>query len=539
MPRLPLALVLALAALPGGAPVRQHDHAADAPDRLGRVHFATSCLPEAQPVFDRAVALLHSFEFGSAIDAFDAALSRDPSCAMTQWGIALSRWSNPFAVGERSTDQLKQGRAAIERARAIGTKTDRERAYLDAVAMLYGDAPSQPVRLAAYRDAMREVASRYPDDTEASIFFALSLTAAEDPSDKSYASRLQAAAILEPLFRAQPNHPGLAHYLIHTYDVPALAPRALDAARRYAEIAPSAPHALHMPSHTFTRLGLWQESIDTNIAAAAAARERHATAEELHASDYQMYAYLQTAQDARARTLLESLPAIVARFDPRSTASAAPPAAGFFAASAIPARWALERGEWAEAARLELRPSPLPYVDALTEFARAIGAARSGDLAAARAAVDRLETLHVREAALNESYWTGQIDIERRSAAAWLAFAEGRRSDALSELRAAAEAEAQTEKSAITPGPLAPAREQLGEMLLAAGDARAALDAFETTLRTEPHRFRAVYGAGRAAAQAGDRVASTRYFEQLLTTCANADAPGRRELQDARTAIAR
>jgi hypothetical protein len=521
-------------ALPGKA--QQHVHPQS--ERLGTVHFATSCTETAQPQFDRAVALLHSFEFGAAIKAFDDTLTGDPSCAMTQWGIALSRWGNPFAVGVRPAAQLQQGRAAVERARSIGAKTERERAYIEAIAELY-DQPDRPqqARMEGYRDAMGQLSQRYRDDTEAAIFFALSLTAAEDLNDKTYASRLRAVAILEPLFQQQPEHPGLAHYIIHSYDVPPLASRALDAAQRYAQIAPSAPHALHMPSHTFTRVGLWQQSIDTNIQSAAVAKEQKATGEELHASDYQMYAFLQSAQDAAAKRLLDSLPEIAARFDPRAISSAAPPSAGYYAIAAIPARFALERGAWAEAARLEIRPSEIPYADALTEFARVLGAARSGDIAAARAGVDRLEALRVREAALNEPYWTEQIRIERESAAAGVAFAEGRRDEALAQLRTAADAEDRTEKAAVTPGPLAPAREQLGEMLLEFGDNRGALAAFETTLTREPNRFRATYGAARAAARAGDSTAARKHFAELIRICARADEPGRAALQEARASV--
>jgi hypothetical protein len=520
---------------------QEHVHGQPGAERLGTVHFTTSCTASAQPQFDRAVSLLHSFEFGPAIAAFDAALESDSSCAITQWGIALSHWGNPFAVGIRPAAQIQQGRAAIERGRAIGAKTDRERAYIDAVAMLYADADrrTQQARVEAYRDAMRALTRRYPDDTEAAILFALSLTAAEDLGDKTYASRLQAGAILEPLFEKYPDHPGLAHYIIHSYDVPALSARALEAAKRYAEIAPSAPHALHMPSHTFTRVGLWQESIDTNIASARVAKEQNATGEELHATDYQMYAYLQTAQDAAAKRLLDDLPSIAARFDQGAVASAAPPAAARYANAAIPARWVLERGAWAEAARLEIRPGGLPYTEALTEFARAIGAARSGDVPAARAALERLEALGARQAGMNETYWAGQIDVQRRAAAAWLAFAEGRRSDALQEMRAAADAEDRTEKAAVTPGPLAPAREQLGEMLLEYRDPRAALVAFQATLKKEPNRFRALYGAAGAAAQSGDSTTAGRYDEQLVTMCARASAPVRPELQQARAAVGR
>ena len=525
------------------APVvaQDHDHAAHQGEKLGTVHFATSCTAAAQPRFDRAVSLLHSFEFGEATAAFEETLATDPACALTQWGVAVSRWGNPFTVGARPAAQIKLGLAAVERARAIGVRTERERAYIEAVAYLYTDAGRRPqrARAEAYRDAMGTLARRYPDDNEAAIFYALSLTAAEDLNDKTYASRLQAVGILEPLFVRYPNHPGLAHYIIHSYDVPALATRALDAAKRYAQIAPSAPHALHMPSHTFTRVGLWQPSIDTNIESAAVAKRNRATAEELHATDYQTYAYLQTAQDTAAKRLVDSLPEMISRFDPTSTASAAPPSAGYYAMAAIPARWTLERGAWAEAASLELRPSGLPYVDALTEFARAVGAARSGNVAAARAAVSRLETLGAKEAELNEPYWTQQIEIQRRAAAAWVAFAEGHASDAIAAMRDTADIEDRTEKAAVTPGPLAPAREQLGEMLLAGKDSRAALEAFEATLVKEPNRFRALYGAARAATLAGDAQTATKHFTALATMCANAGTPARPELAEARAAIGR
>jgi hypothetical protein len=533
------AAILALSLVTVGIRAQEHEHAAGAGEKLGTVHFDTSCAAAARPIFDRGVALLHSFEFASAIDAFNRTLEADPRCGIAKWGVALSRWGNPFAVGTRPAPQLKLGLDAVAEARAAGLATERERGYVDAAARLYADADrlSQAERVAAYRDAMASLAAKYPADTEASIFYALSLTASEDINDKTYASRLKAVAILEPLFAKQPEHPGLAHYIIHSYDVPALAPKALDAARRYAKIAPSAPHALHMPSHTFTRVGSWQESIESNISAAAVARRQQETGEELHATDYQMYAYLQTAQDAAAKRLLDSLPEIAARLGGART-SAAPPTAGAFALAAIPARWTLERGAWSEAAKLEMRPSSMPYADALTAFARALGAARSRDAAAARSAIADLQGLHDREAQLKEPYWTEQIDIQRRAAAAWLTFAEGRTTEALAEMRAAAAAEDRTEKAAITPGPIAPARELLGEMLLAMNEPAAALKEFEATLVKEPNRFRTLYGAATAAGRAGDAAAARRYFGTLLKMCERADRAGRPELQEAARAFA-
>lgn len=527
---------LALWTLSHAAWGQEHEHGVGSAEHLGTVSFATSCSAAVQPQFDRAVALLHSFEFAPAIQTFETIGTADPSCGIAYWGVALGSWGNPFAAGQKLPAQIERGRDAIEHARRSGARTERERGYIAAVAELYRDPDGrdQRTRVLAYRDAMAALAASHADDMEASIFYALALAQAVPPTDKSYADLLKAGAILEKLFAAHPAHPGLAHYIIHSYDVPALAPRALDAARRYARIAPSAPHALHMPSHTFTRMGYWQESIDTNIASAAAARRDGATAEELHATDYQTYAYLQTAQDAAAKRLLDSLPEIAARFDPDAIASAAPGVSGVFALAAIPARWALERREWGEAAKLEPHPSRFPQTEAMTYFARALGAAHIGDRAAARSALDSLQQLRDKLSAANEAYWAGQVEIERRSAAAWLSRTEGRTAEALAEMRAAVEMEDATEKNAMTPGPIAPARELLGEMLLEAGQPGPALREFESTLQKEPDRYRALAGAARAAARAGDRAAATRHYGRLLQVCERADSPGRSELVEAR-----
>jgi hypothetical protein len=529
------ALILAmLFSVPAVA--QEHQHGAAPGEKLGTVRFDTSCSAEAQPAFARAMALLHSFEFAKAIEGFSTTLKADPSCAIAEWGIAMSRWSNPFAIGIRPAAQLQTGLDAVTQANAIGAKTERERAYVAAVSQLYTDFEKidQRSRVLAYRDAMAALAAKYPNDIEASIFYALALTASEEPNDKTYASRLKAGAILEKLLPDHPDHPGLAHYIIHSYDVPALAPQALDAARRYAKIAPSAPHALHMPSHTFTRVGYWQDSIDTNIASAAAARRDGLTAEELHASDYQVYAYLQTAQDAAAKRVLDSLTAINARFNPNAIGGAAPGSAGVFAMAAIPARYALERGAWAEAAKLEPRSTRLPYADAVTYFARALGAARTGDLATGRSAIEALQKIRDLLSQATEGYWAEQVDIQRRGAVAWLALAEGRKTEALAEMRAAADAEDKTEKSAITPGPIAPARELVGEMLLQLNEPAQALKEFQATLTKEPNRFRAMYGAARAARLSGDAALAQKYAGQLLKMCERADKAGRPELAELR-----
>jgi tetratricopeptide (TPR) repeat protein len=537
---LAFALALGLAA---GAAAQDHDHGGSTSDQLGTVTFETSCSAAAQPRFTRGVALLHSFEFGRAIEAFRTALEADPSCAIAEWGIALSDWSNPFGVGIRTAAPLKLGREAVERARKLGPKTERERAYVDAVSQLYDQADTidQRTRLVAYRDAMGQIASRYAADAEASIFYALAISAvaAATPLDASYAEPLKAGAILERLIATQPNHPGLAHYIIHSYDYPPLADRALEAARRYAKIAPDSPHARHMPSHTFTRVGYWQESIDANVASGAVARRDGVVGEELHSMDYRTYAYLQTAQDAKARGVLDALPEVAGRFNPNGPASAAPNSAAYFAMAAIPARYALERGAWAEAAALEPHSSSYPYTEALTFFARALGAAHTGVAATIKASVDALQRITDALAAQRETYWAEQTEIQRREATALLARAEGRNADALAGMRAAAEMEDRTEKAAVTPGPLAPARELLGQMLLELGQPSEALTEFEATLKKEPNRFRAVYGAATAAAKAGDRARARTYYGQLLKICERADTPGRPELQEARTGAAR
>jgi hypothetical protein len=530
------AILLILAASRSMA--QEHQHGAG--EKLGAVHFATSYNDVAQKDINRAVALLHSFEFSRAIEGFNAVLGEDSTCAIAYWGIALSDWSNPFAPGQKDKGQLQLGRQSAERGQELGAKTERERAYLAAVGKLYGDFESTPqqVRLLAYRDAMGDVATKYPQDHEAQIFYALALAVAEDPGDKTYADRLKAGTILETLFEQEPMHPGLAHYIIHAYDVPALAGRALVAARRYAEIAPDAPHALHMPSHTFTRLGYWQESIDSNVAAAAAAHRQGQTAEELHASDYETYAFLQTAQDEAAARIVNSLPQIASRFDPKAVLiGAGPPAAGYFALAAIPARYALERQDWQQAERLALRETPFPYTDAMTWFARGLGAARLGHAAAANEAAAGLKRIQERLLKANELYWARQVEIQALAVAAWSALAAGEKEEALRQMESAAQFEDGTEKSAVTPGPLSPARELLGEMLLEVNEPAKALEQFEGTLQKEPRRFRSLYGAAHAAQLSGRHDTSQSYFRELLRVCAHSDKPARPELQEAARAI--
>jgi hypothetical protein len=530
------AMLLTLGA--SGSIAQEHQHGSG--EKLGTVHFATSCNAAAQKEFNQAVALLHSFQFSRAIEGFNAVLKKDATCGIVYWGIALSDWSNPFAPGMKDKSQLQAGRGSVERGKTVGTKTERERAYLGAVGKLYSAYESTPqrTRLIAYRDAMGEVATKYPEDHEAQIFYALASAASEDPADKTYAGRLKAGAILEKLFEEEPTHPGLAHYIIHTYDVPALAGRALMAARRYSEIAPDAPHALHMPSHTFTRTGYWQESIDSNIAAAAAARLEGQTAEELHASDYEIYAYLQTGQDEAARRIVDSLPEIATRFDPKEVISGAGgPAVGYFALAAIPARYALERQDWKQAVQLPLRETPFPYTDAITWFARGLSAGRLGQAAAASESTTALQRIRERLLKASENYWARQVEIQEFAVRAWAALSAGKKEEALRQMKLAAELEDGTEKSAVTPGPLAPARELLGEMLLELHEPAQALEQFEATLKKEPGRLRALYGAAQAAQVSGSRDTSQRYFREVLKVCGRADKPGRCEVTEAQRAI--
>ncbi|HXH05484.1 MAG TPA: hypothetical protein VNI83_02725, partial [Vicinamibacterales bacterium] len=447
-----LFIPLLVVALGVASPDIQHQHGGPSGERLGTVEFEISCDPAVRPAFNRAVALLHSFWWRAAIEGFESVLQQDPACGIAYWGLALSHWGNPFA-GVRPPEAIEPGARAIARGLEVGARTERERAYLRAAAELYRDfrTTDQRTRTLAYERAMARLVEAFPDDREATTFYALAINQNALPTDKTYAKQLQAAAILERLFRDQPDHPGLAHYIIHAYDHPPLAPKALEAARRYAKIAPDAPHALHMPSHTFTRVGDWQASIESNRASAEAARRANSTGEVLHALDYQAYAYLQTAQDGAARRVVEQMQAVVAAMAANDVYASA----GQFAQAAIPARYALERGAWREAAALAPIRTRVPWIAAVTHFARAIGAARSGNPSAARddaAALAQLQQALVGK----DDYWAEQVAIQHLVASAWIAFADGRRDEAIAQLAAAADREDATDKSAISPGPLAP-----------------------------------------------------------------------------------
>src|SRR4051812_42400903 len=498
--------------------------------KLGKVHFETSCNAEAQKHFDRAMLYQHSFWYRASQMAFEDTLKADPECGIAYWGIALSLLWNPHVP--TPPKNLSEGAAAIAKAKSVGPKTQRERDYIDALAAMYTDFEKLPhlPRTQAYAKAMEQVAQRYPNDDEAQIHYALALNTSASPADKSYANQLKGAAILEPIFERQPQHPGVAHYLIHLYDYPPIAEKGLKAARLYAKIAPDAAHAQHMPSHIFTRVGYWQESIDSNAVAARVAKSGSDFHDQLHAMDYQVYAYLQLGQDAKAKAVLEDMNTVKG-----FTETFLP---GPYALAVSPARYAVERGDWKAAAALAVRPNPLPHVQAMTHFARALGAARSGNPEAAKADIAKLTELRDKLIAAKDGYWSEQVDIQAKVASAWLLYAEGKHADALTALSAAADAEDKTEKHPVTPGVPKPARELYGVMLLERGKPAEALAAFEAVLKKEPNRLGAYVGAAAAAEKSGDRDKARDYYRKVVAIAADADKT-RTEVADARTFLAK
>lgn len=487
----------------------------DVDQQLGSVHFKTSCNDVAQRRFDRAMRYQHSFWYLNAKEIFEEAIKADPTCAMAYWGIALTLMDNPHAAIPRPN--LAPGLAAITKAREIGGKTERERDYIDTLMVMYADYDKTPhvQRMRALRDAQAQVAAKYPDDDEAQIAYAITLNTSADLNDKTYAQQAKGAAILEPMSVRLPQHPGVTHYLIHLYDYPATAQKGLDAANRYATIAPAAPHAQHMPSHIYTRVGYWKESIASNTASVKAAKAEKSVGNYLHAQDYMVYAHLQLAQDQQARAVMDDMA--------RETDFKATVAAADYALAASPARYAIDRGDWETASQLSVRPSGLNYAMAVSHFARALGAARSGKPEDAKADIQKLEELRDKLREAKDNYWSGIVDIQRQVAVAWLLHAEGKYDEALKAMSAAADAEDKSEKHVITPGPLAPARELYGFMLIDRGMAREALAAFEATKAKEPNRFQGYAGAAKAADTLGDKAAARHNYQQLVALTANAD----------------
>ncbi|HYM01420.1 MAG TPA: hypothetical protein VET85_00660 [Stellaceae bacterium] len=499
-----------------------------APEKLGTVSFANSCNADVQADLARGVALLHSFWWAEGIRTFQAVLARDPDCAIATWGIATLDIANPFATGPNAA-KAQEAQEAIARGRSIGAKTEREKLYIEAIAAYYDKFAERThgQRMQALSDAFEALAQRYPDDDETQIFDAIYLVGTQDPTDKTFARTLKAAGILEKQFQKHPDHPGVAHYLIHSYDYPPIAERGLPAARRYAEIAPSAPHALHMPSHIFTRVGAWEESIATNQRSVEASKKENTRDEQLHAMDYMVYAELQLARDTQAAETIAAM---------REAAGGAKISVGYFAMAASSARYALERGQWRDAAQLPSSDSPIPFVRAMPPFARAIGAARAGDAAAAEKDLPELAQLVDALKTAKNMYWASEVEVQRVAATAWVAYAKGDRDGGLALMREAADLEDKSEKSAATPGRLVPARELLGDMLLESGHPAEALAEYEASQLRDPRRFRGLYGAGQAAAQAGNRD-KARYFYTRLAEMVGAGGT-RPELDEARRYLA-
>jgi tetratricopeptide (TPR) repeat protein len=484
--------------------------------RLGTVHFPTSCNETAQRRFDRGMRYQHSFWYRESRGIFEDVIKADPECGIAYWGIALSYLDNPHNPPPPAN--LPLGLAAIEKAKAVGAKTQRERDFIDALLVFYTDYDKipHPARVQSYLKAIEAVAQRYPDDDEAQLFYGIALNVAASPNDKTYSNQLKGAAILEKVFQRQPRHPGVAHYLIHLYDTPALAEKGIDAAARYSEIAPAAPHAQHMPSHIFTRVGYWKESIALNTVSARVAKADKEPIDQLHAMDYLVYAYLQLGQDDKARGVVDEM---------KTVAGITPSAfAGLYALAASPARYMIERGDWTGAAELQPPSTPMAHVQAMTYFARALGQARSGHPDLARADLAKLIELRDKLREAKDAYWSEQVDIQAQIANAWTLFAEGKNDDALQAMSAAADAEDRTEKHPVTPGVPEPARELYGVMLLDRGMARQALAAFEATIRKEPNRLNAFLGAAKSAAALGDKDKAGAYFQKLGALAQSPDA---------------
>ena len=503
---------------------------------LGHVNFETSCTPQAQEKFDRGLAMVHSFYYPDSVQAFTEAAAADPQCAIAYWGIAISHRPNPLILPLTSA-VLKNRLEAVEKGKAIGAKTERERDWLEAIEPYYKDYDKvdQTQRGLAYEKAMEALMQKYPDDPEAAVFYALALNETALHSDKSFPNQLKAGAILEKIEAKLPDHPGVLHYLIHTYDYPTLAQRGLGAANRYAEVAPAAQHAQHMPSHTYSMLGLWTQSVASNTKSLAVAKVQAARLwpgaahpGEPHHLDFMEYALLQLGQEGQAKQVRDDSNAIE-KLGFEYFAS-------YTALAAVPARFALERQAWSEAAALEPRGSKFPQAEAITHFARAMGSARSGDLTAA----DRdLENLKVIRAALenaSQSYWASQVEIQMLAASAWIAQAKGEKETALKLMRAAANLEDDSEKHIAMENRLYPMRELLGDLLLEQQQPGLALAEYETSLMSTPNRLRGLYGAARAAKAASQPEKATTYFRKLAEMTKDADTD-RVEISEAKASL--
>ena len=525
------ALAAGAAALLLASKVAFADEGHEVHGQVGKVNFANSCSPAVQADFLRGVAMLHSFWYSAGEQTFRDVLAKDPTCAIAGWGIASILMSNPLAGVGSSPKDAEKAQAALEQAHKTGARTPRERDYIDAVAAYYQDWASRPekARQEARSKAYEALAARYPKDDEAQIFSALYIAGTQSQADQTYAAYGKAAAILEKQFAKYPNHPGVAHYLIHVYDAPPIAQHGLTAARRYAGLAPAAPHALHMPSHIFTRVGAWEDSVATNGRSFAVAVKGGEPGEAYHATDYAVYADLQLGRDAAALSAMGE--AFKVKVTPSSSLAA------HYALAAMPARYAMERGDWRGAMQLEATGNKLPYAEAITWFARALGAARSGDAAAAEQSALQLAVQHQALVDAKNTYWATEVEIQQGAVAAWIAFAQKKPEEALKLMRAVADLEDKNEKHIVTPGRIVPARELLGDMLMEAGQPALALKEYEASQVREPNRFRGYYGAARAAEAAGDRKKAGVYYGRLVALAKHADSQ-RPELARAKAYVA-
>ena len=522
--RLALAILLAASA----SAQEMHHHMPGDGD-VGTVQFTTSCSPHMADQFNHAVALLHSFQYEATREEFSQIFMHDPGCAMAEWGVAMSHYHGLWNNGD-----LSAGRTAWKKAEevAAGNKktTAREKAYIDAIGEIYReDGKDRYAHAQAFEQKMGELQAAYPDDIEAAIFHALTLDITAPKTDKTYSNQQKCAEILEPIFAKQPMHPGIAHYLIHCYDNPVLAQKGLPAARAYAAIAPASAHANHMPSHIFTRVGSWEESINSNKESAQRASDDEAKShtseardQRLHALDYLEYAYLQSGQVARAKSILDQMNSL-------------PPVQGLtltgdYAIAAIPARYAIELGKWDDASALQVRTDGVPWAQAITWMAIGIGSARSGNLAKASEAEQNLATLRDKAKPLNE-YWSKQIEVQRREVASWIQYKNGKPTAAIVGMRDTAAFEESMDKDAVTPGAVVPAREMLAEMLALEKSPQDALTEYEAVLTTSPNRFNAVYGAASAADAAGKSTLANEFYKQLTDFALGAERP---ELTNAR-----
>ena len=499
----------------------QHQH-----DDLGSVSFPTSCQPSVQTQFERGVAMLHSYWFNYAGKTFRAVLEQDPNCAIAYWGVALDLLGNTLS-GPPSPAAARSAWEALEQARKMPAKSEREREWLDAARAYFRNFDSVTVeaRLTAYSQAMEQIARKYPDDFEAQVYYALTLQAAAPKTDLTYANQSKSAAMLESLYAKNPQHPGITHYLIHAYDYAPFAERGIAAARRYATIAPAVPHARHMPAHIYSMVGLWDDSIASNRSALEIQPDYY------HAYDFTVYAMLQMGQDAKARASIQQALATLPRGDrPASMAD-------FTAKAAMPARYALERADWSTAAALDVTTTQYPQADALTRFARGLALARTRDVRGAKREVEALDALHAALEKSGDSYWANRVQEQRQTVLAWIAYADGARETALSLMRKAADSEDGSVKHVAMENRLYPLRQLLAELLLDTGDAKAALREYETALNQTPNRYRGLYGAARAAEAAGDKEAARHYYSALIAVAKSGDGT-RPELARARAYLA-